>query len=41
MDWDNYKHTIEALSGGRNTVEFDDLDLPSVMVRIRMATITI
>jgi len=32
--WDNYKHTIEALSGGRNTVEFDDLDLPSVMVRI-------
>ncbi|MBW2123228.1 MAG: SUMF1/EgtB/PvdO family nonheme iron enzyme [Deltaproteobacteria bacterium] len=32
--WDNYKNTIEALSGGRNTVIFDDVDLPSVMVRI-------
>ncbi len=32
--WDNYKHAIEALSGGRNTVVFDDLNLPSVMVRI-------
>jgi sulfatase modifying factor 1 len=32
--WDNYKHAIEALSGGRNTVMFDDLKLPSVMVRV-------
>ena len=32
--WDNYKNIIEALSGGRNTVIFDDQDLPSVMVRI-------
>jgi hypothetical protein len=32
--WDNYKHAIEAVSGGRNTVIFDDQDLPSVMVRI-------
>ncbi|MCD6476167.1 MAG: hypothetical protein J7K85_07920 [Anaerolineaceae bacterium] len=32
--WDNYKNTIEALSGGRNTIIFDDVDLPSVMVRI-------
>jgi len=32
--WDNYKHAIEALSGGRNTVVFDDQKLPSVMVRI-------
>ena len=32
--WDNYKHTIEAVSGGRNTVLFDDQSLPSVMVRI-------
>ena len=32
--WDNYKHAIEALSGGRNTVVFDDVNLPSVMVRI-------
>lgn len=32
--WDNYKNTIEALSGGKNTVLFDGQDLPSVMVRI-------
>ncbi len=32
--WDNYKHAIEALSGGRNTVLFDDQNLPSVMVRV-------
>lgn len=32
--WEAYKHAIEALSGGRNTVVFDDLKLPSVMVRI-------
>jgi len=32
--WDNYKNIIEALSGGKNTVIFDDVDLPSVMVRI-------
>jgi formylglycine-generating enzyme len=38
--WDNYKNTIEALSGGKNTVLFDDLDLPSVMVRIPRFNIT-
>ena len=32
--FDNYKHALEALSGGRNTIIFDDLNLPSVMVRI-------
>ena len=32
--WDNYKHVIEAQSGGRNTILFDDQKLPSVMVRI-------
>lgn len=32
--WDNYKHAIEALSGGKNTVVFDNRGLPSVMVRI-------
>jgi len=32
--WDNYKDVIEALSGGKNTVVFDDLSLPSIMVRI-------
>lgn len=31
--WDNYKNIIEALSGGKNTVVFDDENLPSVMVR--------
>lgn len=32
--WDNYKNCIEATSGGNNTVIFDDLDQPSVMVRV-------
>lgn len=32
--WGNYKNIIEAQSGGRNTVVFDDQGLPSVMVRI-------
>ncbi|MCX5825388.1 MAG: hypothetical protein NTY86_18320 [Deltaproteobacteria bacterium] len=32
--WENYSHALEALSGGRNTVVFDDLKLPSVMVRV-------
>jgi formylglycine-generating enzyme len=31
--WDNYKHALEAQSGGRNTVIFDDQNLPSIMVR--------
>lgn len=32
--FDNFKNILEALSGGKNTVIFDDQDLPSVMVRI-------
>jgi hypothetical protein len=32
--WDNYKHCVEATSGGNNTVMFDDLQQPSVMVRV-------
>lgn len=32
--WDNYKNTLEAMSGGKNTVIFDDAKLPSVMVRL-------
>ena len=32
--WENYSHALEAMSGGRNTVVFDDLKLPSVMVRV-------
>jgi hypothetical protein len=32
--WEAYKHALEAGSGGRNTVVFDDVKLPSVMVRI-------
>lgn len=32
--WEAYQHALEAGSGGRNTVIFDDLNLPSVMVRI-------
>jgi hypothetical protein len=31
--FDNYKSIIEALSGGKNTVLFDDQKLPSIMVR--------
>jgi hypothetical protein len=32
--WDNYKNCVEATSGGNNTVIFDDLNQPSVMVRV-------
>jgi hypothetical protein len=32
--WDNYKHCVEATSGGNNTVMFDDMNQPSVMVRV-------
>jgi formylglycine-generating enzyme len=32
--WDNYKNCVEATSGGNNTVMFDDLGQPSVMVRV-------
>ena len=31
-NFDEIKFTIEALSGGKNTVLFDDLEMPSVMV---------
>lgn len=31
--FDNLKHTLEMLSGGKNTVTFDDQGQPSVMVR--------
>lgn len=31
--FDNLKHALEFLSGGKNTVLFDDLGQPSVMVR--------
>jgi len=31
--WDNYKHALDGISGGKNTVIFDDQNLPSVMVR--------
>src|SRR4030042_234007 len=32
--WGNYKSIIEGLSGGKNTVVFDDQNLPSIMVRM-------
>ena len=35
-DWKAEKFALEAASGGRNTLLFDDLGLPSVMVRIPM-----
>ena len=28
------KLTVEGLSGGKNTVIFDDMDMPSIMVKI-------
>ena len=31
-NFDDLKLSIEALSGGKNTVLFDDLGMPSVMV---------
>ena len=35
-DWKAEKFALEAASGGKNTLLFDDLGLPSVMVRIPM-----
>ena len=35
-DWKAEKSALEAASGGKNTLLFDDLGLPSVMVRIPM-----
>ena len=34
--WRAEKFALEAASGGKNTLLFDDLGLPSVMVRIPM-----
>ena len=33
-NFDSLKLTVEGLSGGKNTVIFDDVDMPSIMVRI-------
>lgn len=33
-NFDSLKLTVEGMSGGKNTVIFDDLDMPSIMVRI-------
>lgn len=35
-NFDDMKLSVEALSGGKNTVRLDDLGLPSIMVRIPM-----
>ena len=32
---DNYRHAVEAISGGKETVMYDKDGNPSVMVRIR------
>lgn len=32
-NFDSLKITVEGLSGGKNTVIFDDIDMPSIMVR--------
>ncbi|MEW6540556.1 MAG: SUMF1/EgtB/PvdO family nonheme iron enzyme [Bacillota bacterium] len=34
MNFDDLKLSVEALSGGKNTVIFDDKGMPSIMVRI-------
>ncbi len=34
MNFDDMKLSVEALSGGKNTVKFDDMGLPSILVRI-------
>ena len=31
-NFDDFKLAIEAMSGGKNTVLFDDMEMPSVMV---------
>ena len=33
-NFDSLKLTVEGMSGGKNTVIFDDMDMPSIMVRI-------
>lgn len=33
MNFDDFKLAVEAFSGGKNTVIFDDLEMPSIMVR--------
>lgn len=33
-NFDSLKLTVEGLSGGKNTVIFDDMDMPSIMVKI-------
>lgn len=33
-DYDNFKLQVEALSGGKNTVILDNIQMPSIMVRI-------
>ncbi len=33
-NFDDMKLAVEALSGGKNTVKFDDMGLPSILVRI-------
>mgnify|MGYP006990208050 CR=1 FL=1 len=33
-NYDDYKAAVEALSGGLNTVVFDDLGMPSVKVPV-------
>ena len=38
-NFDDFKLAIEAMSGGKNTVIFDDMEMPSVMVPIPKFTI--
>lgn len=33
-NFDSLKLTVEGMSGGKNTVLFDDMDMPSIMVRV-------
>ena len=32
-NFDDMKLAVEALTGGKNTVIMDDMDMPSIMVR--------
>lgn len=33
-NFDSLKLTVEGMSGGKNTVLFDDMDMPSIMVKV-------
>ena len=40
-NFDDFKLAIEAMSGGKNTVLFDDMEMPSVVVPVSYTHLTL